>query len=502
MTGIETRSFEVRSVQEDRTVEGIAVPYGETIDLGGIYERFEPGAFGEPTDVKLFSEHRDLIGVVEKTEDTDKGFVIKARISKTPKGDEVYTLLRDGALNKFSVGFIPVETREEDNVFVRTKAELKEVSVVAFPAYTNADVALVRNADTTSIKETHMSNDTNAPEVAELRDAVTDLERRMATISEAKPANATLDIRSAGEFIKGLRDGSTKEKVEHYNRAFSGMTTTDGNVQPAWVASNIRLANENRDTLNLFSKEALPASGNSVEYLTLSAATGTVAVQAAEGDDLGYLEVVLDDATAPVKTYGGYTSLSRQAIERSGTPLLSTAFEHMVRQYAKATNAAVRAALVAGSGYQTATLAADTGAGWVGLVVDGAGLIHDNGFGSEAEFILVSKDVFKRVAVMADSSGRPLLEVNGDGSNTIGSAGRARKGSIFGLPLVVDPGLAANSCYIASSDALKVWESAGAPFRLDDENIINLSKDFSLYGYMAVGITNVKSVVKVDVDLV
>jgi hypothetical protein len=40
------------------------------------------------------------------------------------------------------------------------------------------------------------------------------------------------------------------------------------------------------------------------------------------------------------------------------------------------------------------------------------------------------------------------------------------------------------------------WENAGAPLRLEDENIINLSKDFSLYGYMAVGVTNALGLVK------
>ncbi|MCX4577946.1 HK97 family phage prohead protease [Streptomyces sp. NBC_01571] len=498
---METRNFDVRSVDtETRTVEGIAVPYGETIDLGGVYERFERGAFGDPTGVKLFYDHKEPIGIVEKTEDTEGGFVIKARISKTPRGDEVYTLLRDGVLNKFSVGFVPVNDRMEDDVIVRTKADLKEVSVVAFPAYTNADVALVRSADTTNSKELeNMSNDIEAQEVA---DRVTDLERRFATYGETKPADNGLDIRSAGDFVKGLQTGSTRDKVKTYNRAFTGMTTVDGNVQPAWVSSNIRLVQENRDVLNLFSKEGLPASGNSVEYLTLGTATGTVGEQANEGDDLGYLEVTLTDATAPVKTYGGYTSLSRQAIERSGTPLLSTAFEHMVRQYAKATNAAVRSALVAGTGYQTATLAAGTGAGWMSLVIEADALIHDNGFGSEAEFVLMSKDVYATVATLVDSAGRPLFDINGDGSNTIGNVTRKRKGNIAGLPIVVDASLAANSVYVGSSDALKVWEQAGAPFRLEDENIINLTKDFSLYGYMAVGITNAKSIVKCDVDLV
>ena len=36
------------------------------------------------------------------------------------------------------------------------------------------------------------------------------------------------------------------------------------------------------------------------------------------------------------------------------------------------------------------------------------------------------------------------------------------------------------------SSALKTLESPGAPLRLQDDNIINLSKAFSLYGYLSV----------------
>ncbi|MFC9846649.1 HK97 family phage prohead protease [Streptomyces sp. NPDC060223] len=501
---MEQRSYEIRAVdKEAREVTGIAVPYNETIDIGGYYkERFAQGAIGnDVTDVKLFWMHQEPIGRVVKGEETPDGYSITARLSETPRGEEAYTLLKDGVINRFSVGFEPVSDREEDDVIVRTEVRLREVSLVPFPAYDKALVAEVRSeTPTPSTEETSMP--TENTEVTDLREAVTDLERRFAVLGE-NPTRGTsgLEIRSAGEFIKGLVDGTSRDKVESYNRAYTGATTTDSNPQVGWVQKTINIVQENRDTLNLFEKGPLPATGMSVDYPKLSSVSGTVAAQAAEGDDLGYLEVVITDASTPVKTYGGYSQLTRQAIERSDVPYLSKVFEYQTMQYAKATNAAVRTVLTGGTGYQTATLAADTAKGWLDLAIDASGLIHDNGVGAEAEFILMSNDVFKRVATIVDSAGRPLFVVNGDGTNTIGAVTRGRRGNIAGLSIVVDPGLAANSLYIGAAEAITVWEAAGAPFRLEDENIINLSKNFSLYGYMASAVTNAKAVVKVDADL-
>ena len=104
---------------------------------------------------------------------------------------------------------------------------------------------------------------------------------------------------------------------------------------------------------------------------------------------------------------------------------------------------------------------------------------------------------------MVDADGRPLFNIYGAGTNNVGSA-NALSGAlnVAGLPVVKNVNLAANTFYVANKDAIKTFESAGAPFRLQDENIINLTKDFSLYGYLADAITNAKGIVKVDVDLV
>jgi HK97 family phage prohead protease len=509
MTELEVRSFEVRAVNEDkREVTGIAVPYNETANIGGYTERFERGAVSDVSTTKLFSQHKDLIGKVVRGEDTEDGYVITAVISDTAHGRDAWTFVRDGVLDKFSVGFLPVEHRMDGDTVVRTKVNLKEVSLVPFPAYEGASLTQIREASTATKAdhntkeniETIMESNVTAPEVAELREAVGDLEREVRSFKAKSNEVTAVENRNAGELLKAIASGDDTAK-----RAFTGATSTDAGVGSASVGSLIRIVEEGRPTVNLFNRSALPASGNTIEYATLASATGTVGRQVAEGDDLPYMEVVIGSANAPVHTYGGYSSLSRQAIERSDVSYLETVLRFQAQQYAKATETAVRTALVGAAGVQTYALgaahtAADA-ADWLDLVIDASGLVEDNSRGASAEFVLVSRDVFKSIARVSDTTGRPVFAVNGDGSNTIGSVNvRGAAASIAGLPVVVGKGLAAGTALVASREALTTFENAGAPVRLQDENIINLTKDFSLYGYLAVAVTNPLAIVSVDTD--
>jgi tyrosine-protein phosphatase YwqE len=91
MSEMITREFQARLVEtEERTIVGLAVPYGQEIDLtGNTKERFEAGAIQSIEDVKLFYGHEEPIGKVMEGRDTEEGFEIVARISDTVRGNEV-----------------------------------------------------------------------------------------------------------------------------------------------------------------------------------------------------------------------------------------------------------------------------------------------------------------------------------------------------------------------------------------------------------------------------
>lgn len=506
MTEMETRSVEVRDVNtEAREVSGIAVPYGQVVNVGGFTESFDRGAIEDITDVKLFWNHQEAIGRVVRGEETDEGYSITASISKTARGEEAYTLLKDGVINKFSVGFLPVESRTDDNgVLVRTKVDLKEVSLVPFPAYQGASVAEVRNENSNNTKEDISMSNVNEVDVTDLRDSVADLERRFNVLSLGdESTKAEPQFRSYGELVKGLADPAKAESAKAEVRAYTGGTFADNDnaTRPGWINTQLKVTEEKRPVLGLFKKSALPTSGMTVEFPVVTGVAGTVGEQVNEGDDLPYTEVTTGVQSAAIKTYGGWTALSRQEIERTEVGMLDINLRNLVNQYAKATEKAVRDAFVGATGVNTGTLVGDTAGDWIDVVLDSAALIEDNSKGSQAEFVLVSRDVFKRLSHMVDASGRPLFVINGDGVNSIGNVNvRGASANIAGFPVVRGDALPANSLYVASSDALTVFED---PFKsLQDDNIINLTKEFSVYGYLAVGVTNPLAIVKVDADLV
>jgi HK97 family phage prohead protease len=488
MTDMITRSFEIRATDaEKREVSGIAVPYNDTIDIGGGWtERFEKGAVDLTADVKLFRDHSDIIGVVTEMTESDEGLLIKAKISETVLGNETLNLVKDGAIRSFSVGFIPVTDETKGKSIIRKKVRLKEVSLVAFPAYEKAEVLSVR--EETNQEEISMENTTPdyTSAIEEVRNHAEELERRLDVIaSEKTPLISVPQFRSFGEYVKSVAKGDDAALSLH--RTFTGADTGDTVMQNAWVSETVRVLNAGRPTFNVLSSAALPADGNNVEYPVINTNTLAVGEQAAEGDALSYGKLTLTSATAPIKTYGGYTDMSRQVVERSSVNYVDTAFRAMVAKYAAATNAAARAAVVtASANFNTATVAAWDADEVIGALAKAANDVNNNA-GYALEVILVSSDVFQALAKVVDAAGRPMLSNAGLTQNTFGAINPVGlTGTILGLPIVMDPSLAAGSFYVGNSAALTTYESAGAPFRLNDEEITTLTNSFSVYGYLGI----------------
>ena len=508
---METRNFEVRVADEEkREVEGVAVPYGQTIDVGGLRERFVRGAFTD-TDVPLLWQHGEPIGKVRASADTDAGLMIRATISKTPRGDEAMTLLRDGVVGAFSVGFVPEQdSRDEDGTVVRERATLKEVSVVTFPAYSDAKVLAVRNEDqpdnptTEEVQEDPMADEPTPLVDVEARDQIADLERRMSTMSTttATPVDPSSQFRSFGHWVQAVAAGDEDAVALH--RAFAGgvagatVAAPDPIVKNAWVLESIKLLDFGRPSMNAFRQIPLPGEGMNVEYPVVQGDTMTVAQQANEADALTFGKITLASQTAPVSTYGGYTAMSRQAIERSSYGYVDTAMRALVIAYTKATNAAFVTALKGGAGYGTATAAA-TNAGWIDAVAQSAVQIY-KGAGLHPQFILSSPEVFEKIVKLVDGTDRGTVAASNPMNNTGSANVPGLSASLLGLPVIVDPALAAADCFIAHSEGVTTFESPGAPFRLTDEDNVTLTKDFSIYGYLAFAVTNPKAVVKVTVS--
>lgn len=513
-TTMETREFEFRLKDGDKgTIEGRAVPYDTPVVIGRWYTEVVARGAVEADDVPLFWQHREPIGKITSTRDRKDGFWITAKVSDTTQGRDALTLLRDGAVKSLSIGFEPIEhteaTDDEGNLTVtRTKIRLCEVSVVNFPAYEQAEVTKVRSAPVH--KENTMSDTLTRADLDEVRTSIEDLDREvrsLAAVQSSTPEPRGDVFASVGHLIKALAAGDDSA-VRAYESAFeertyTGSTTSDTIVKDAWVGNLVEVIKKRRPVLSTFATGTLPSEGMGVEYAVLKSDTTQVGVQAAEADDLAFGKVAIEAKTAPVITLGGWSSLSRQAIERANVGILDTMWEALAEKYGQASEAQARAVLTAalawngGSGPAAlaeieATLTTQDGI--VAAVLDLAE--HFENVGRSLDGVLVSKDVF--LGLYGVAAEKRILQINGEARDKVGSITvQTAHGAVAGLPFKLLPNASAGTVVAYDATAIKTLEAPGAPFRLQDGNIVNLTQDFSLYGYLSAFVQKPAGLVKV-----
>jgi HK97 family phage prohead protease len=501
MPNLEIRELDIRAVNsEERTITGIAVPYGEVANIGLYQERFAPNSVTLAETTQLFWRHEEPIGLIKSGRETKDGYEITAYISDTPRGNEAYTLVRDGVINKFSVGFQPVEEKIDANdVKVRTKVLVREVSLVPMPAYDGANVLSVREDSGTTdevpmeLPKNQEENEMDSNEttiaaqdlVNEVRESVETLSREVQVLKSATTTASveSVDKRSAGEVLKAIAKND-----ENTIRAYTGGTTADAVVMNGWVGDLTRIVDEAAVLRSVFATGALPGEGNYVEYAQLKSNTMDIDVQAAEGDDLVFGKIEQELKTAPVKTLGGYTTLSRQEIERPSINILDASLRAQAIQVGKALNAQFRTAYLAAHAAQvtvdnTVVVPANgTYTDWLNAIVDASVKFQNQGLSLDA--LVVDAATFKKLVALEGSDGRPVMLVTGNGTNNVGSINVAGLGgSVASVAVVVDPSLTGGVAFI-NRNAIRQFNSPVV--RLQDENIINLSKDFSVYLYSAI----------------
>jgi HK97 family phage major capsid protein len=225
-----------------------------------------------------------------------------------------------------------------------------------------------------------------------------------------------------------------------------------------------------------------------------------VGVQDPENEELSFGNLTIDSVSAAVKTYGGYTSMSKQTIERSSVNYLDTALRALSIAYANATNAAL-ISVVQGLSYtgKVFDVSAGTSAALIAGLTDASTYIFKNS-GLRPEAIVCGTTAFKFLLSVQGEDGRPVVLVNGAGVNNIGSANvPGLSGQVMGLPIIVDPAMTATKAYVANSAAVQTLESAGAPVRLSADDITTLTDSISVYGYMAITVPFAAAIVELDV---
>lgn len=525
--GLQWRHMEIRASDDPGQIEGIGVPWGEIANIGYFTESIARGAVQDSDSAQIWWRHVEPIGKLQEHRDTDEGWWIRGGLSDTVLGRDARTLVRDGVVTGLSIGFEPdeYEVREDETGthITHTKIRVREISLVPMGAYPGAQITNVREANT-SKKGTTLEPETapvTAPapgtvvsvapdaETLNLRSHVDELERRMGLLSIVERP-APVDQRSAGAILKALVSGDTAT-IESYNetmkRAYTGATTAESIQLPQWVGDLTRLVEEAAPLRSIFSTGVLPAQGNTLEFGKLKSITGDADTQENEGDDLDYIEVAVETDTTPILTGGGWSEISRQSIERSSVNILDltlraqalslgkwinkltrTAYSSTVAAQLAAGNKVTLGSNLAGASFQT----------WLDAIVDAA--IKFEKLGLPITGLIANAKLFKALGHVEASDGRPILLVQGDGTNNIGTFNPVGlSADLAGVTIRLDAGLAnvnAAGSFVNGS-AIRVYDDGVK--RLQDENIVNLTRQFSVYTYAAVADEIPEAIVPVEI---
>lgn len=492
-TSIDRSTAPVASTDGGWEITARAVPLDTPTEIApGFVETIQSGALiPRETGVKLFSEHRDVIGVVTETREEDGGLVIDARISDTQLGRDVRQLIADGALTQMSIGFLPAEdgqtiTRTEAGIDVTvTRATLYEVSVVPFPAYEDTAITDQRSATEEEERETTMTENVIdrlddaigglAVDVRALSDRIDHVET--AQVTEPHPL---AQYRSYGDYIKRAPEGLD----------FRELTKVGQSAQPpAWLGRlQAKMEAKKRVTNALAYTHDVPAQGETVQYsvykedsLKVAAYTeGTTLVPGTMADELKSVRIV---------PFAGAVSLTRATVNRADPAYLDDIGQRMAIKYAKAfedwnvqfvREQIVAAAAVQSVGGQTAAKAV-TAESLRNVIIDAQKAFDDSDQYS-IDGLFLTWDLIKTIASLGEEK-RLLRWVGSDPA--VANEGKIDPTkpitlSLYGVPVTPLPGETLACFY--DKRAVAIRDDGETPLRLQQDQVLSLQRDVAIYG--------------------
>ena len=479
------------------TITARAVPYGQTTEIfPGLTEEIRAGAI---TPIEqgplLFRDHDKPIGRITELRDEDDGLVIDAVISDTPLGDETRQLIADGVLTRMSIGFRPdadgvdIQERDDGTVHVTiTRAELYEVSVVAFPAYADTPITDQRAARTTE-RQASMPDpalgvledaiDTAHSDIAGLRSRIDELETRDNAPAEHPLAAYT----SLGDYAKRAPAGLKFRDV---------VKSTDSVQPPIWLGRiQARMAAKQRVTKALTHTTNLPAKGTSISYSVYKEDDLKV-VAYTEGTKVATGGMKDEEKTATIEPFAGGTQITRKTLTRADPAFIDNLLERQAIKYAKQIESwnvqLVREQILAVAAKQSVgglTKADAVTADSLRDIIIDAQQRYDDSDQYVIDGLFLTWDLIKSIAKLGEEK-RLLRWVGSDGA--VANEGKIDPTapislSLYGVPVVPLPGSTLAAFY--DRRAIVCQEAPGAPITLQQDQVLDLQRDIAVYGEAA-----------------
>jgi len=488
-----TARLHIRSADE-RIIEGVIVPYGETIETPHGRERFVPGAFADttPGDVVLKVEHEGVpIGKALTIEDTPGGALAAFKISRTDRGNEVLVLAADGVFTGLSVGFIPRHSKlTEGDVVEHRRVDLIETSITHRPAYKSALVTSVRSQE-----DSMPENTTEAPPALTI-DAVTDaieavmVERtadtdaRLRTL-EAATAEPAPEVRTATALDWFVAEVRAANGDETEKRALADMTGTTGGTGDAsgivpdayWAGGLVNVLDGRRPMFANAGRIPYPSAGTQVTLpVVTQQPTVSTHTQKAEASSTA---MIIGTESFPIVFGAGAQNVALELVAQSNPAALSVLFDSLLRAYAYWSESVIESTVLALGTATGAGLDLSTIGSFVADVVEQSEAIYA-ATGAPGDRLALPTDDWVKFLSLTDGADRRQMSVMGS-TNADGSAALTAESVDFaGIRVFHMPHRATGAAVQFNTSALKTADSG--PNRLQQTNVPLIGVDVAVWG--------------------
>jgi HK97 family phage prohead protease len=484
---------------ESRTITGQIVAFDVAANASTGKVLFQAGSI-QPASVKLNLEHdsaRPIGRSIDMSADAS-GMNATFKISQTSAGTDALVEAMDGLRDGFSVEAEATEfAYNEDGTMVVSQAQLVGVALTHNPAFDAARVERVAATEADEVSEsTEDAEEPTTTEGDEVENAVTNAEA-VESVEAAKSITAAatavgytkprLDFSAPKHLEMSIKAALGSEEARAYIAAAADTTDNAGLVPTRQLSTVINgLANATRSNIDAISRGTLPDAGMSFEIPKITQLPSVT--EEAEAGTVADVDQNSEFLSVSVKKYSGSQTFSVELFDRSSPLFIDELMRNMAAQYAKVTDTAVNAALIAGATADgTTTTTYPTAAELLGIIARGAASVY-NGTQGFARNIVVNTSQWSNLMTLNDS-GRPIY--NASQPSNAGGVVRpdSVRGNVAGLDLYVTANTAATtdtdgSILVINPDAYTWYESPTYQLRADVIATGQIS--VMMYGYGAI----------------
>jgi HK97 family phage major capsid protein len=502
MNQVITFSAELTADSASRTISGKIVPLnveaGST-NMGKVI--FASGSIdiADPKTIKLLSQHdnKKPLGRMVSFSESEDAIHAVFSVSRSQRGTEALILAEEGLQSGLSIGAEVLKSKIKDGITYVSSARLVETSLVSEPAFKSAQVTDIAAEESAVEEETQptesetasVENTTPAVEATPVEAPAVEAARP--TVSAMSYTKPRIELTAAKYAENSIRAALGDEDARQYLLAADSTVNNPGLVPTPQLSEIINpLGTTIRPSIEAISRGTLPDAGMTFEIpkITQMPAVGEVA----QGNAFTDTDQESSFLSVTVKKYAGQQTFSVELLDRTSPAFFDELVRNMASAYAKATDAAVNAAIISGASLDaTTTVTYPTAAELLGIVARGAASVYNATLGLPNPFarnMIVNTSQWSNIMTLADN-GRPIYNASQPQNAGGAVTPTALQGNVAGLNLYVTPNTASGtdtdgSILIVNPDAYTWYESP--TYRLRAETTATGQVTIGYYGYGAI----------------